>query len=249
MTDQDQRWGIIGGTGVTSLEGLEIKERREMSTPWGAPSAPLVVGEIEGASAVFLPRHGDPHRIAPHEVNYRANLWAMRELGVTRIIAVNAVGSMHGSMVPGSLVLPDQLIDYTWGRGHTYYEGQLEQTEHIDFTFPYCETLRQKMAESARRHGLPCTAGGVYGCTQGPRLETAAEIVRLERDGCDIVGMTGMPEAALARELELDYACLALVVNWAAGKTAELITMDDIRRNLEAGIGHVGQVLRDLMQA
>lgn len=239
-----QLWGIIGGTGVTSLEGLEVSREEAVETPWGAPSGPLLHGQLKGVPAVFLPRHGKPHRMPPHQVNYRANLWAMREVGVTRIIAVNAVGSMHSSMAPGSLVIPDQLIDYTWGRGHTFFEGGDEAPEHIDFTWPYTESLRRIMADCALAHRLPCTPGGAYACTQGPRLETAAEVARLERDGCDIVGMTGMPEAALARELELEYACLAVVVNWAAGKTSEIITMDDIRKALAVGVGHVETVLQ-----
>ena len=241
-------WGIIGGTGLTSLEGLVVDAEESVSTPWGEPSAALVRGRYQGREVVFLARHGNPHRIPPHQVNYRANLHAMYQAGVTRIIAVNAVGSVHDTMKPASLVVPDQLVDYTWGRGHTFFEGDLESTTHIDLTWPYSESVRASVLEAAANAGASVVDGGAYGCTQGPRLETAAEIRRLARDGCDLVGMTGMPEAALARELGLDYACLALVVNWAAGKTSEIITMDDIERALARGVGEVHRVLGAVLE-
>lgn len=241
-------WGIIGGTGLTQLDGLVVDGEEEVSTPWGEPSAPLVRGRYQGQEVVFLARHGNPHRIPPHQLNYRANLYALRQAGVTRIIAVNAVGSIHDTMKPASLVVPDQLVDYTWGRGHTFFEGDLEATTHIDLTWPYTESVRKALLKSASAAKVGVSDGGVYGCTQGPRLETAAEIQRLARDGCDLVGMTGMPEAALARELGLDYACLALVVNWAAGKTTEVITMTDIERALAQGIGQVHQVLSRVLE-
>ncbi len=243
MADGESLWGIIGGTGLTAIESLVVEETIEPNTAWGAPSAPLQYGRIGGQRVVFLARHGNPHRIPPHAVNYRANIEALRAAGVDRIIAVNAVGAMHEAMTPASLVLPDQLIDYTWGRAPSFYEENLEHTVHVDFTWPYTETVREALRNAADAAGVALYEGGVYACTQGPRLETAAEIRRLERDGADIVGMTAMPEALLAREAELDYACLALVVNWAAGKTSEVITMDDIRANLDAGIGRVLRVL------
>ncbi len=236
-------WGIIGGTGLTSLEGLAVDGEQLLSTPWGQPSAPLVRGRYQEQEVVFLARHGNPHCIPPHQVNYRANLHALHQAGVTRIIAINAVGSIHDSMKPASLAVPDQLVDYTWGRGHTFFEGELQATTHIDLTWPYSEPVRQSLLEAAATAGVSVNEGGVYACTQGPRLETAAEIRRLARDGCDLVGMTGMPEAALARELEIQYGCLALVVNWAAGKTDEVITMADIEQALGEGIGQVHQVL------
>ncbi|MDX1589648.1 MAG: S-methyl-5'-thioinosine phosphorylase [Oleiphilaceae bacterium] len=240
-------WGVIGGTGLTRLEGLNISIRQSVTTDWGDPSAPLAMGQLSGQGVVFLARHGDPHRIPPHQVNYRANLQALKAAGVTRVIAVNAVGSMHPQMPPASLVVPDQLIDYTWGRGHTFFEGDLESTHHIDFTEPYTPGLRQRLLDTAAGLGITATDFGCYGATQGPRLETAAEVRRLERDGCDLVGMTGMPEAALAAELGLDYACLALVVNWGAGKTEAAITMADIEAALEQGIGQVERILGRLL--
>ena len=243
MADSGPVWGIIGGTGLTAIESLVVEETREPVTQWGAPSASLQIGRIGDQRVVFLARHGNPHRIPPHQVNYRANIEALREAGVERIIAVNAVGAMHETMTPASLVLPDQLIDYTWGRAPSFHEENLEHTVHVDFTWPYSEEVREALRHAAATADVAVHDGGVYACTQGPRLETAAEIRRLERDGADIVGMTAMPEALLAREADMDYACLALVVNWAAGKTSEVITMEDIRANLDAGIGRVLRVL------
>lgn len=234
---------IIGGTGLTALDGLVVEGERAMQTPWGAPSSPLVFGRLADVPVVFIARHGQPHRIPPHQVNYRANLWALKEVGVQRVVAVNAVGGIRADMGPAEMVIPDQIIDYTWGRGHTFFEGDLEAVTHIDFSFPYTDSLRQSLIAAAKTASVPCIDGGVYAATQGPRLETLAEISHLERDGCDLVGMTGMPEAALAAELKLDYACLALVVNWAAGKTDHVITMDEIHAAIDLGMGKVKATL------
>ncbi|WP_111495821.1 S-methyl-5'-thioinosine phosphorylase [Marinobacter bohaiensis] len=239
--------GIIGGTGLTELDGLEITGQQEMETPWGKPSAPLVHGRLNDVPVIFLARHGNPHRIPPHQVNYRANLWALREAGVRTVIGVNAVGGIHTAMGPAQIVIPDQLIDYTWGRPSTFFEGDLEQVTHIDFTFPYTEALRAALKSAALDRGVHCLDFGVYAATQGPRLETAAEVRRLERDGCDLIGMTGMPEAALAAELELEYGCLALVVNWAAGKSDHIITMDEIQAAIDEGMSGVREILTQLI--
>lgn len=236
-------YAIIGGTGLTQLDGLTITAALHLDTPYGAPSAPILKGEYAGHEVLFLARHGHPHRIPPHQVNYRANLWALREAGATAIVAVNAVGGIHASMATGRFCVPHQIIDYTSGREHTFYEGELEHVTHVDFSQPYDAALRIKLLDALRAAGAEFGERGVYGCTQGPRLETVAEIARLERDGCDIVGMTGMPEAVLARELALPYACLALVVNPAAGKSDKAITMAEIERVLEAGMGKVKAVL------
>lgn len=236
-------YAIIGGTGLTQLDGLTITAALHLDTPYGAPSAPILKGEYAGHEVLFLARHGHPHRIPPHQVNYRANLWALREAGATAIVAVNAVGGIHPSMATGRFCVPHQIIDYTSGREHTFYEGELEHVTHVDFSQPYDAVLRIKLLDALRAAGAEFGERGVYGCTQGPRLETVAEIARLERDGCDIVGMTGMPEAVLARELALPYACLALVVNPAAGKSDKAITMAEIERVLEAGMGKVKAVL------
>jgi len=214
--------GIIGGTGLMTLEGLRLERRQTVGTPWGEPSAPLLHGRFAGRPVVFLPRHGSAHTIAPHEVNYRANIWALREAGVSRVIAVNAVGGIGARFAPGTLAIPDQLIDYSWGRAHTFSGGRGEPLQHIDFTEPYSAGLRVMLLAAAVRAGIDAHDGGVYGVTQGPRLETAAEIDRMARDGCDLVGMTGMPEAGLAREIGLEYACCAVVVNRAAGRGTDI---------------------------
>lgn len=236
-------YAIIGGTGLTQLEGLSIKQMHNLDTPFGSPSAAVLRGEYGGHEVLFLARHGHPHRIPPHQINYRANLWALKQAGAEAILAVNAVGGIHPAMGSGHLCVAHQLVDYTWGRAHTFFEGEIEHVTHVDFSYPYDEALRQRLIEALQVLGYPHSSHGVYAATQGPRLETAAEIVRLERDGCDIVGMTGMPEAALARELDLPYACLALVVNPAAGKAAGLITMADIERELAQGVDKVRVVL------
>lgn len=235
---------VIGGTGLTELDGLKLVEQRELDTPWGKPSAPLLFGEYQGKHLVFLARHGNPHRIPPHQVNYRANIHALSQVGVTEIIAVNAVGGIHPTMGPAHVNIPDQIIDYTYGRGNTFFEGDLEEVTHIDFTFPYDLQLRERLIAAARAAGVPASTAGVYGCTQGPRLETKAEIARMERDGCDTVGMTGMPEAALAAELKLPYASLCLVVNWAAGKSDHIITMDEIHEAIRIGMSSVKAILQ-----
>lgn len=243
MSKTDTLVAIIGGTGLTALSGLEITGRQSVTTPWGKPSGPLVFGRLGDQAVVFLARHGDPHCVPPHQVNYRANLWALNEAGARTVVGVNAVGGIHPGMGPAHIVIPDQLIDYTWGRGHTFFEGELDDVTHIDFTFPYSERARGELIAAAGELGLSYSASGVYGATQGPRLETAAEIARMERDGCDIVGMTGMPEAALAAELNLDYVCLSLVVNWAAGKSDHIITMAEIQEAIDQGMAGVKAVL------
>jgi len=234
---------IIGGTGLTELSGFALREALHIDTPYGAPSAAVLRGEYAGREVLFLARHGHPHRIPPHQVNYRANLWALKQAGAQALLAVNAVGGIHAAMGSGHFCVPHQLIDYSYGRAHTFFEGDLEHVTHIDFSYPYDEPLRARLIGALSGEGFAFSSHGVYGCTQGPRLETAAEIARMERDGCDIVGMTGMPEAALARELELPYACLALVVNPAAGKSGGVITMDEIEAALREGIGKARAVL------
>ncbi|HEY0634618.1 MAG TPA: S-methyl-5'-thioinosine phosphorylase [Gammaproteobacteria bacterium] len=238
---------IIGGTGLTSLKDLTITRREVMHTPYGEPSGPLVYGELAGSEVVFLPRHGSGHTIPPHKVNYRANIWALKESGARKVIAVNAVGGIRAELTPGRLVIPDQIIDYTWGRTNTYFEEGLNHVTHIDFTQPYCEEMRQQLINAARKASLDLHEEGCYAATQGPRLETAAEIDRLERDGCDLVGMTGMPEAALARELELCYACCAVVANMAAGRGAGAITMAEIEHHLLGGMTQVRQLLEEVL--
>lgn len=234
---------IIGGSGLTQLPGLTIINEIEINTPWGKPSAPITVGRIDNTEILFLPRHGNPHTIPPHKVNYRANLWALHKTGTNEIIAINAVGGISSSMGPCCIVIPDQLIDYTYGRADSFHEEDLEAVKHIDFTHPYSASLRHQLIQAASDIDIDIISKGTYAVTQGPRLETAAEISRLEKDGCDIVGMTSMPEASLARELDIEYACCSLVVNWAAGKTDEIITMEIIENNLKEGMGKIQNLI------
>jgi 5'-deoxy-5'-methylthioadenosine phosphorylase len=216
---------IIGGTGLTKIDELELLGTQTVVTPYGSPSAPYVFGKLHGQKVIFLARHGNPHVIAPHKINYRANLWGLQELGATQIIAVAAVGGITRNMAPAHLAIPDQIIDYTYGREHTFFSENLTHVTHVDFTYPYNPRLRANLMQAATTASIATSPIGTYGCTQGPRLESAAEIQRMEKDGCDMVGMTGMPEAALARELGLEYAAIAVVANWAAGKSENEITM------------------------
>jgi len=238
---------VIGGTGLGQLEGLVHERQEPVSTPWGKPSAPLEFGYYHDRPVVFLPRHGDQHRLAPHEINYRANIEALYQAGVQEIVAVAAVGGIDPRLPPGALALPEQIIDYTWGREQSF--SRPGDVIHIDFTRPYSDALRQQLLKAAAEAGVKLVEGGVYGATQGPRLETAAEVDRLERDGCTMVGMTGMPEAALARERGLDYACLALSVNHAAGRAQPGESIhDSIEATLEEGMARVRSVLTAFME-
>jgi len=237
--------GLLGGSGLGRLPGLELRGQLRLETRWGSPSAPIQEGSWHGVPVLFLPRHGAPHVIPPHRINYRANLWALREAGARAVVAVAAVGGIAPDCVPSALVVPDQLIDYTWGRDATFHDGEGGEVVHVDLTEPYDATMRAELIEAGRQAGQVLVDHGVYGCTQGPRLETAAEIRRMARDGCTLVGMTGMPEAVLARELELSYACLAVVANHAAGldPSGTIITLDAIHRHLERGLAAAEQVL------
>lgn len=238
---------IIGGTGLTSINGLEITNREIVQTPYGEPSGPLIQGEFCCNSVYFLPRHGAGHTIPPHKVNYRANIWALKNAGVEQVISINAVGAIHKDIQPGSLIIPDQIIDYTTSRTNTFFEEGLSQVVHIDFTEPFCESLRQSIISAAKEKAINVTERGTYAATQGPRLETAAEINRLDRDGCDLVGMTCMPEAALAREQELCYASISVVANLAAGRGDEDLTMDVIVKNLDNGMEQVRKLLESVI--
>ncbi|MTW21523.1 S-methyl-5'-thioinosine phosphorylase [Allochromatium palmeri] len=237
---------IIGGSGFTSLPSLTLLESKPVETPYGATSAPVTRGRLAEREVLFLPRHGPSHHLPPHRINYRANLWALRDSGAERVIGLAAVGGITPDFGPGVLAVPDQVIDYTHGREHTIHDGISGGVDHIDLTEPYCESLRQALIEACTRVGEVAIAQGTYGATQGPRLETAAEIRRYERDGCDMVGMTGMPETSLARELGLCYASLAFVVNWAAGKSGSIITMKEIEENLALCVDRVLAVLETI---
>ena len=235
---------IIGGTGLTTLDGLTIIQQQSVETPYGEPSAPLTFGKFNGKEVIFMARHGGQHTIPPHKINYRANIWALKHAGVDSIIAVAAVGGISEEMGPAALAVPDQIIDYTYGRANTFFEDDLQHVTHVDFTYPYSDHLRKTILTACLNVDIEVCAQGVYGATQGPRLETAAEIQRMERDGCTLVGMTGMPEAVLARELEMNYASFAVVANWAAGKgDGEIITMAEIEKVLKTGMDKVRRVL------
>lgn len=241
---------IIGGSGLTQLANLEITARQIVRTPYGEPSGPLMFGRIKHCDIAFLARHGYGHTLAPHEINYRANLWALQAKGIKRIVAVCTVGGITASHPGGSIALPDQIIDYTWGRKSTYFEGSEQPVTHIDFTHPYDEETRRLCVAAARSAGVKITEGGTYAATQGPRLETKAEVDRMERDGASMVGMTGMPEAALARELGIPYAVLAVVVNSAAGRreSAGGIHMKDIAKVQEETMAKVRSIVTELVE-
>ena len=241
---------IIGGSGLTQLANLEITRRKIVRTPYGEPSGPLTYGRIGSQEVVFLARHGYGHTLAPHEINYRANLWAIHAQDVTRVISVCTVGGISASLGAGMIALPNQIIDYTWGRPSTYFEGAAQPVTHIDFTYPYDEETRLMAIAAARDAGVAVVDGGTYAAMQGPRLETRAEIDRLEGDGATMVGMTGMPEAALARELGLKYAALAVVVNPAAGRgaSARAVSLEDISRVIEETMGGIRLIVARMVQ-
>jgi len=244
MKSYSIKTAIIGGTGLYQLDGFEEVERVNLMTRWGAPSSDIIIMKAGSEHIAFLARHGLQHNIPPHQVNYRANLWALKECGVKTIIAVAAVGGINETMPPETLVIPEQIIDYTYARKHTYFETECGEVVHIDFTEPYSQALRDKLRAAAQSQSIDIKDGGVYAATQGPRLETAAEIQKLKRDGADIVGMTGMPEASLAREIDLEYACCALVVNWGAGCAGTVkIEHDQMQKIVDLGMVQVKSIL------
>ena len=236
---------IIGGSGLTQLANLNVVRREVVRTPYGEPSGALTFGRLCEQPVVFLARHGYGHTIPPHQVNYQANLWALKEARAEVIISVASVGGIRADLCPGTLVVPDQIIDYTWGRPSTFFEGPGAKVTHIDFTEPFCARARHLIAEAAREAGHATIQGGALGVTQGPRLETRAEILRLKNDGCAIVGMTTMPEAALAREKKMSYATLALSMNHAAGlaSSAHGIKLAEADSVLAAGMEKVRAIL------
>ncbi len=247
---------IIGGSGFDTFEELSVTDAIFQDTPYGSHSGPILQGHISNNPCLFLPRHGVGHRYPPHIVNYRANIWMLKQLGASQIISFNVVGGIGRTMSPDTIVIPEQIIDYTANREHTFFDGDqdklLEQglppVEHIDFTHPYSPELRKKLIRFFYEQGIDFVGHGVYGCTQGPRLESAAEVERLKRDGCDMVGMTGMPEAALAKELGLDYVSVAIVVNWAAGVSDESLSMIDIMNTVKKNMKSIKSQLPDLLK-
>lgn len=240
---------IIGGTGLYQIAALENVETREGDTVYGKPSAPVRIGYLGGKKIAFMARHGEGHSVAPHKVNYRANMRCLKDLGITKVLAINAVGGITDAFGPRVVAVPDQIIDYTYGRLHSLSEEPGSEVLHVDFTEPYCAKLRSNILRAAKQIEMPIVDFGCYGATQGPRLETRAEITRMRRDGCDLVGMTGMPEAGLARELGLDYACLALVANWAAGcgDGAE-ITLQEVLANVTIATALLPDLLKEILK-
>lgn len=233
---------VIGGSGFYQFPGMSDVEQKRVETPFGDVIG-LEVGRVSSKKVVFLARHGGGHRLPPHKINYRANIWALYQLNVGRIISLNAVGGISSNTPPNTFVIPDQIIDYTYGREHSYAELLSAELNHIDFTEPFSGPLRETLTNVLQDSGLDWVSSGTYGCTQGPRLETAAEIRRMEQDGCDIVGMTAMPEAALAKELKMQYVSLCTVANWAAGKSNDALTMAEIQNILEKSRLPIQQIL------
>ncbi|HVE89671.1 MAG TPA: S-methyl-5'-thioinosine phosphorylase [Burkholderiaceae bacterium] len=243
-------YAIIGGSGLAKLTALQSPRRQVMRTPYGEPSGALTFGEFAGADVVFLARHGYGHTLSPHEINYRANIWALKELKVEGVIAVATVGGIRSDLAPGTLVLPDQIIDYTYSRKSTFFEGSEMPVIHVDFTQPYSPALRARLVAAASVCGERVFDGAVYACTQGPRLETAAEIERIAREGGDVVGMTGMPEAVLAREAGLEYAAIAVVINHAAGRgdSVRAIKLDELTEVMHQSIVRAVRILNSFFE-
>lgn len=240
---------VIGGSGLSQLANLDVSHREVLRTPYGEPSGAVTFGQICGRPVAFLARHGYGHTIPPHAVNYRANIWALWKRGAVGIVSVASVGSIRADLKPGDVVIPHQIIDYTWGRKSTFHDGQDGKVTHIDFTDPYDEVLRNQLITAAASSGITVSPSAVYAATQGPRLETAAEINRLERDGVDIVGMTGMPEASLARELGVPYAAISVVANYAAGRadSRDGISFEAIEAVLHESMGHVRTIIEKMV--
>ncbi len=244
------RIAVIGGTGALALVPEAGVSRHPVETPYGVPSSPVCHWSLSSAELYFIPRHGEDGHIPPHWVNYRANVWALAQYQPDFLLGINAVGGIAAAARPGRLVIPDQLVDYSWGREHSYEDPADRPVVHVDFTEPFSASLRARLLVIAQERGLDPLDGGVYAVTQGPRLETAAEIDRLERDGCDLVGMTAMPEAGLARELGLDYAICALVVNYAAGRSPDGQSIHaDIAASLADGMASAAALLDGLLSS
>lgn len=236
--------GVIGGSGLYNMPGLTIKEYKKITTPFGKPSDKYIIGELSGKESIFLPRHGTPHHIQPHKINYRANIWGFKELGVEMILSINAAGGISHAMKPGTIVVPDQIIDMTKGRDSTYYDR--DEVVHIDFTEPFCQALRELICKAGKKSGIALKKAGTYICVNGPRLETRAEINFFSTIGTDIVGMTLMPEASLAREAEICFASIAVITNYAAGIAEKKLTVTEVKEVMGKSIEKVKILLQEV---
>jgi 5'-methylthioadenosine phosphorylase len=236
--------GIIGGSGLYEIEGVHLREVRHMTTPYGSPSDGYRICDFDGIDAIFLPRHGSAHNIPPHKINYKANIWGFKELRADRVISIGASGGITSQMVPGTIVIPDQILDFTSGRDITYYHGE-EGVIHVDFSDPYCPDLRKSLVKAGEKAGISLRDTGTYVCVNGPRLETRAEIHAFSLLGADIVGMTAMPEASLAREAELCYAGVSVVTNFAAGISRKKLTATEVINGMNTAVGQIKTLLRE----
>jgi 5'-methylthioadenosine phosphorylase len=235
--------GVIGGSGLYDIPGLTIREYKKITTPFGDPSDTYIIGEFFDKEIVFLPRHGLKHRIPPHKINYRANIWGFKEIGVERIISIGAVGGINPEMKPGMFVVPDQIIDMTKKRASTFYDR--DEVVHIDFTDPYCPELRESLIKAGEKLGVELKGSGTYVCMDGPRLETRAEIKIFFSMGIDVVGMTAMPEASLAKEVELCLASVSVVTNYAAGITGKKLTTTEVVEMMKGTTKQVENLLKE----
>jgi 5'-methylthioadenosine phosphorylase len=238
--------GIISGSGLYELKGLKVKESLDIDTPYGKPSSFIMKCEYEGRVIHFLPRHGRSHSIPPHKVNYRANIWALKELGVQRIISVSAVGGINKDYTPGRIVIGDQIMDFTKNRINTFFDSS--DVVHVDFTYPFCDDMRKIMIETVGRIKMDVVKEGIYIAVEGPRLETASEIEHYRSAGADIVGMTGMPEAVLAREAEICYAGIYVVTNYAAGIKEGKLTTDEVVETMKGSMDKIKELLAHLVE-
>lgn len=241
------RIGLIGGSGLYDIDGLNVIDEVSLSTPFGSPSSSYKIGKMHGAEIAFLARHGALHNYPPHKVNYRANIWGFKSLGVQRIISVNAVGGINRLLQPGDIVIADQIIDFTYGsRISTFYEQ--DKVVHVDFTNPYCGEMRDCIYDAAKNSGVDAIKTGTYICVNGPRLETAKEIKFFSSIGGDIIGMTAMPEAVLARELEICLASLCVVTNYAAGISGSKLTTSEVVATMKTSIDRIKSIIKETLK-
>lgn len=245
------RIGIIGGSGLYDIKGLTTKEKKKITTPYGKPSDEYRIGKIGDTEVIFLPRHGAHHSIPPHMINYRANIYGFKKLNVERIISVSAAGGIKKGLKPGDIVIADKIVDMTRNRKNTFYDGKegrnrlVPRVVHIDFTEPYCPEMRKILLKAGKSVRVPLKNSGTYVAVEGPRLETASEIKAFGILGADVVGMTGMPEAALARELEICYSAIVLVANFAAGIKKKKLTVAEVMEAMKASMEKIKSLLKE----